>query len=55
VRAPSATQLVNGAKSALSEVDRAYALLTQDWCREALKAARKRVPKPPPGFENDPG
>jgi hypothetical protein len=45
------TSPVNAAKSALSKVDRAYALLAQDWCREALKAARKRMPRPPPGFE----
>ena len=28
-----------------------YALLAQDWCRQALKAVRKRVPRTLSGFE----
>jgi len=32
----------------------AYELLTREWRREALKAARNKSPKPLPGFEYDP-
>ena len=45
---------VNAAMSALSEADMAFELLTLEWRREALKAARNKSPKPPPGFEHDP-
>ena len=44
---------VNAAMSALSEADMPRELLTREWRREALKAARKK-PKPLPGFEYDP-
>ena len=40
--------------SALSEADMPRELLTREWRREALKAARNEPPKPLPGFEHDP-
>jgi hypothetical protein len=40
--------------SALSEADLASELLTREWRREALKAARSKSPKPLPSFEHDP-
>jgi hypothetical protein len=37
---------VNAAMSTLSEADMAYELLTREWRRKALKAARGKSPKP---------
>ena len=45
---------VNAAMSALSEADMACELLTREWRREALKAARNKSPKPLLGFEHAP-
>ena len=45
---------VNAAMSRFCEADMAYELLTREWRREALKAARNEPPKPLPGFEHDP-